>query len=298
MELTVPRSPESVPIPSSSEAAASIDVGGGHVLSTHQAGSGSPILLLHGFPGSAMAWRSVMARLAVDHRVIAPDLLGFGGSSKPRRAADLWVNQQATAVAEVLRQLGVTRVAVVGHDFGGPVAVALVARHPDLVSHLVLSATNVFPDTPIPMPVRAVTWPVVGRMVERLLFSRRGLASVLTSAVGRPVVVLDPTTYLGGDQQVRATRVIFAWSLRNLAALYESMPSVLDSVRVPSLVIWGTRDPFFPVAVADRTAAAIPGGRLAILEDAGHFLPEERPDEFADLVADLVGDYRRVKRSM
>lgn len=270
------------------ERVTSIDVGGGLTLAMHEAGSGLPVLLLHGFPGSARAWRAVTTRLAADHHVIAPDLLGFGSSSKPRRAADLWVDRQASAVIDMLDKVGITSVAVVGHDFGGPVAIALLARRPELVSHLVLSATNAFPDTAIPFPVRAVTWPIIGPLAERVLFSRQGLSRILKSAVGRPAVDLEPSKYLGGGQQVRAIRVIFGWSLRNLPRLYGAMPTILGSVRVPSLIIWGTRDPFFPVAVAHRTTAAIPGGRMAVLDDAGHFLPEERPDEFAELVAGLI----------
>jgi pimeloyl-ACP methyl ester carboxylesterase len=276
------------PLPSTTDGVTFIEVGGGQSLATHQAGSGSAVLLLHGFPGSAQGWRAVMARLATDHHVIAPDLLGFGGSSKPRRAADLWVDRQAAAVEEMLAHLGIRRLAVVGHDFGGPVAITLLARRPDLVSHLVLSATNAFPDTTIPLPVRAVIWPVVGPLAGRVLFSRFGLARMLKSAVGRPSVDLEPATYLGDDAQIRSIGEIFTWSLRKLSDLYGAMPAILGSVRVPSLVVWGTRDPFFPLAVGRRTTAAIPGGRLEILQGAGHFLPEERPEEFAGLVANLI----------
>ncbi len=260
----------------------------GESLAYRLSGDGPAVMLLHGFPGSGAAWDSVTPRLASEHRVIVPDLLGFGRSSKPRLARDLWVDRQAAALEELLAALRIERVALVGHDFGGPVALTLLDRRPDVVTHLVLAATNAFPDTPIPLPPRAVTWPVVGEVASRILFSRLGLRQTLRAAMGRPVIELDPEIYLGDADQVRSIRTIFSSTLRDLPGRYGAIPGILAEVRVPSLVVWGTSDPFFSLAVGTRTAAAIPGSRFVSLDGAGHFIPDERPAEFAALIAELL----------
>ncbi|WP_418315514.1 alpha/beta hydrolase [Piscinibacter sakaiensis] len=100
-------------------------------------GDGAPLVLLHGWPQTWYAWRKLMPALAQRHRVIAPDLRGLGDSSRPADGFDK--RSVARDVADLLqRGLGIDRAAVVGHDWGGPVAFALAAFHPKLVSRLVM----------------------------------------------------------------------------------------------------------------------------------------------------------------
>src|SRR5688572_19153190 len=99
-------------------------------------GDGEAVVLLHGIPGSSRAWEPVASRLASEFRVIAPDLLGFGGSSGKRDADALWADSQACAVAALLDGLDIERATLVGHDFGGPVALLLTALRPELATRL------------------------------------------------------------------------------------------------------------------------------------------------------------------
>lgn len=242
------------------------------------------IVLLHGIPGSAATWQRVAELLERHHDVLAPDLLGFGGQAGAVGDEVLAPNQ-AHHVLNLLDRAGIDRVAVVGHDFGGPVAAHLVAAVPKRVTALALFATNVLPDTPIPFPLSTLNVPVVGAIAERLLFSRWSLAMMVRHGVGRPRPTLDLDRYLGDAAQRAAIATIFASSLRRLRELYTPVEAALATVKVPSLVGWGERDPFFPVAVGQRSAAVIPGARFRLYEGAGHFLPEERADEVA---ADLL----------
>ncbi len=247
------------------------------------------VVLVHGIPGSGAVWRGVAEDLARDHRVLVPDLLGFGESPRPASIGGLWTDAQAAALREALRAAGVERAVFAGHDFGGPVALAL-AQGPDardLVAGLCLAATNVFTDTPIPLPIRAVTWPLVGPVAERALFSGPSLRMMVRQGSSRP---LDSAIYLGDADQRRATATIFAHALRELEDRYAFAEPTLRALEVPVLAVWGDRDPFFPLAQAKRTVAAARHGRLAVYDGAGHFLPEERPEQFAADLRQLTLD--------
>lgn len=245
----------------------------------HHSGSRGPdVVLIHGVPGSAGVWTPVAEQLARDHRVHVPDLLGFGASARPDTAGELWADEQAKGLADSLDDAGVKRALVAGHDFGGPVALELARQRPDLVDALGLFAANVFPDTPIPLPIRAVTWPVVGRLAGGLLFTRPSLALMLKQGSSRP---LDTKVYLGDAAQTRAIGTIFGYALRKLADLYVPAEATLRRVEVPVVVGWGDKDPFFPLEQGERTAAAARASRLAVYQGAGHFLPSERPKELA-----------------
>lgn len=253
------------------------------------------VLLIHGIPGSAAVWDSVAARLRRDgHTVLAPALLGFDGHL-PEDPDGLLAPSQARHLLASLDRAGVERAVLAGHDFGGPVAAHLVAAAPERVAALAVFATNAFPDTPIPFPLSTLNLPVIGRVAERVLFSRPSLAMMVRRGVGRPPVRLDLDRYVGDRRCQAATAAIFAASLRRIAELYAPVEAAFRSVDVPALVGWGDRDPFFPVAVGRRTAALIPNARFRVYDGAGHFLPEERPDDVAaDMAALAAGvDTRR-----
>jgi haloacetate dehalogenase len=101
-----------------------------------EAGAGPPVILLHGFPETSFAWRFQIPALAARYRVIAPDLRGYGETDKPSKGYDK--RTMANDIVELLKALGVGRVALVGHDRGARVATRLVKDHPDVVDRLVV----------------------------------------------------------------------------------------------------------------------------------------------------------------
>lgn len=231
------------------------------------------VVLIHGIPGAAASWTGVVRRLAADCDVVVPDLLGFGGSP---RTQDLMARAQASALLSALREAGIARATIVGHDFGGPIAVEILRRAPATVTGVALIAANLFPDTPVPFPLSTVRAPIIGDLAARLLFSRLAL---------RAMVRVYGGTQLGDCASVRT---IFTRSLQHLAELYGEYPCILRSTAVPAAVLWGTRDPFFPVSQARRTAGLIAGAELVLFDGAGHFLPERRPDEVADAIRAVI----------
>lgn len=258
-------------------------------------GDGPPLLLLHGVPGSGSVWDEVADRLAPDFQVIVPDLLGFGDSDRGH-GPGLLSDPQATAVHQLLTTLRIQRPAVVGHDFGGPVALTMERLFPGTVGKLVLSATNTFPDTPIPFPLSSIFLPVVGSLARKGIFSRPSLAMMIKQGVGNGGPALDPQKYLGDHDQSRAIATIFSHSLMNIRNVYTPVENTLRGLNIPIQVIWGTEDPFFPLAHGERTAEAA-GVDLVVYNGAGHFIPEERPAEFARDIASFVAAPERAHRS-
>lgn len=255
-------------------------------LAFRRSGAGAAVLLLHGIPGSGRCWDQVAALVSGRADVLVPDLLGFGDSARPTELNILHAVGQAEALSDALGELGVTEATVVGHDFGGPVALSLTAFRPDLIIGLGLLATNTFRDTPIPIPLSLVTWPVVGRVMAPALFSRASLAMMLRTGSGQGTH-LDRAAYLGDSRQVAAIRTLFEGSLRQLDLLYRPVEQALESWSGPTFVAWGDRDPFFSVQQGERTAAAA-GASLILYAGAGHYLPDERPEQVAAGVLALL----------
>ena len=252
-------------------------------------GAGPAVLLLHGIPGAAVGWQVVADNLVVTgRRVLVPDLLGFGASDRPTDASRLWLDAQAAALREVLVRREVDHLTVVGHDYGVPIAITLADMVPGRVAGMVLAAGNAFTDTPIPTPLRALTLPVVGQATGRIALSGPALKMLLRIGVGRPRVALDASVLVGDRAQQHAIRTIFGTALRELAQRYAAVEAALPRVGVPVRVLWGDRDPFFPVGEGRRLAEAIPGARLEVLEGAGHFLPAERPTHVVATVEALL----------
>lgn len=259
-------------------------------IAVRSGGEGPPVLLVHGIPGSSGVWAAVADRLVgAGFQVLAPDLLGFGASDRPAALDDLWITAQATALAEALDSMAAVPAIVVGHDYGAPIAVALTARRPQSVSGLVLAAGNLFTDTPIPGPLKLVTWPLIGRPTGHLAFSTPALRMMLSAVMGRPRVLLDRASYLGDAAQRRAIKTIFAGALRELPDRYAEVQATLPGLRTSTVVLWGDRDPFFGVEQARRAADALPDATLQLLAGAGHFLPAERPEAFVAAVQQLDG---------
>ena len=250
-------------------------------------GSGRAIVLLHGFPGNATDWEQAAGQIGGGYRVIVPDLLGFGDSPRPTAFEELWVEPQARALAATLDDLGADRVALVGHDMGGGIAVTFYRLFPERMSHLALISTNMFPDTPVDFPLSLTKAPVIGRGVKALLFSGPSLR-LLGRLASRTRGVRAAPNDAG---EVRAIRTMFGRVLDDLADLYTEIEATLGTIDVPAVVMWGDRDLFFRPEQGRRTADAIPGAELVALPGCGHLVPKERPEDVAAMLRKLLGEH-------
>ena len=249
---------------------------------------GPPVLLLHGIPGWRGTWRAAGQLLAKHHRVVIPDLAGFGDSDPPRQP--MHATGHATMMFALLDRLGVEDVHLCGFDFGGPIAVSMCRLQPARIKTLTLLATNTFTDTPIPAPLQIARVPYLGEAAFRLMMGKLGLTMMWFAAVKkrRAFPLARYRQVLQFAHGLRSTRQVFVQSLRNLRTLYQPVQDALASVTAPTLVIWGDSDPFFPVDIGRRTAKAIPGARFLLVRECGHFVPEEHSDQVATAITTLI----------
>ncbi|MFN0178050.1 MAG: alpha/beta fold hydrolase [Gemmatimonadales bacterium] len=258
-------------------------------LSFLEAGHGTPVVLLHGIPGSALAWATVGERLAGDYRVVMPDLLGFGRSDPP--SGDYYMEAQAHRVRELLERLDIAEFVLGGHDFGGPIALTLRRLYPELrIRALILSATNLFTDTYVPPPLRLARFPSFGTPLFWLFAGNRwGLRLMYEAAtVQKREVPWDRFRRHLTASGVDLTRRIFQRSLGDLETNYRAIETLLPDLGVPTLVLWGDRDPFFGVSVGERSHRAIPGSVFRVFPETGHFVPEEQPGRVADEIHEFL----------
>ena len=256
----------------------------GHRLAYREAGDGPPVLLLHGIPTSSELWREVIPRLARTRRVVAPDLLNYGRSDKPTRA-DVSINAQARLMLGLMDALGLRRVDLVAHDIGGGVAQLMAVRRPERIARLALANTVCFDSWPIPefQPLQA-PGAEDGMSLDDFLAMLRGF---LPNGVHRPEALGEEAveTMLAPWSDEAGKRALFR-NFRRLNPEYtRAIAGELETLPHPTLILWGRHDPFQKLAYGEKLAATIPDARLEVIEDAAHWIMEEKPGEVADRLA-------------
>jgi pimeloyl-ACP methyl ester carboxylesterase len=235
-----------------------------------RAGSGPPLILVHGAAGDAREWRLQIAGLSDDFTVIAWDEPGAGRSSDV--PADFGLAGYSTALAGLVEALGAPA-HVCGLSWGGTVTLELYRRRPELVATLVLADTYAGWKGSLPEHERRARVADVERMLgapaEKLHPTLPGLF-----AGEPPRDVSELLDAVAADVRPESVRVA-------LGAIAEAdLRDVLPGITVPTLLVWGELDPRSPLSAARAFARAIPHAELAVIPGAGHISNLERPDEF------------------
>jgi pimeloyl-ACP methyl ester carboxylesterase len=259
-----------------------------------EAGSGPPLLLLHGWPQHSWAWRAVAPLLATDFRVLMPDLRGFGASGTPAGGYDPATFAE-DAVA-LLDALGLDEAGVVGHDWGGFAAYLLGLRHPDRVRGLVVCNA---PHPWAPLDARAVlelwrTWYVTlvaSPAGARIVASRRFIPWFLRLG-GRDHVFDDAAAEryaapLREAARARASQQLYRSYLRAARDVFVRKPYAGQRLTVPTRAVFGRADFYIPVASAIDAEAHADDWAVEVLDGCGHWTPEERPEIVAETVRAL-----------
>lgn len=249
-----------------------------------------PVLLVHGQPGRGADWEPVATRLSGRYEVLAPDRPGYDGTPATGMRAN------AAVLAGLLRDRGAGPAVVVGHSYGGGIALLLAEDHPELVAGLVLVA-SIGGEGSVAAVDRLLAAPVVGpaasamallasawigpRLRRRLVGLGLGPAQVL----GR-YLPDDRLAAVVGDSRARHS---FTVEQRALVAELPAVVAATAAVSCPCVVLVGTRDLIVPPRAGARLAAAIGGAELWVRAEAGHFLPEDAPGAVARAVDRVAG---------
>jgi pimeloyl-ACP methyl ester carboxylesterase len=237
------------------------------------------VVCLHSLFVDARAFMAVAARLSDEYRVVCPDLPGHGDSEKPPTSRfDYSVEAFADALVQLYGGLGLRRAAIVGHGLGGSIAVDLAARHPELVTRLVLIDAICRPN-PLFFGHRVLLLPVIGGIVCKQLLGRTAFRALFRDRL------------FGQNSQIPNSRIDAYFDsfnspagrgsiLATLRATADTRPVLAQIVRlnVPTLVVWGRHDRFQPASIGQRLSREIRNAGFELL-DSGHSPHEQCPDE-------------------
>ena len=254
--------------------------------------TGPVVLLIHGYSASLQAWEPLVAALGDRYRLVSIDLPGHGLTRAPadyRPSIERYVSDVAAFIgAERLE-----RFAIAGSSMGGNVAWEYVLAHPEGVAALVLVDAPGWPDSrPGAGPPAAIRTllqqPVVGPML-RDLDGTQIMRDGLRQAFADPTLVDDAmiSRYV---ELARAPghRAILVELMLTRQARRHASNALLAAIRIPTLIVHGTRDQLIPVEQARLFEGAIAGSKLVVFEDVGHLPMEERPERTSAVVADFL----------
>jgi pimeloyl-ACP methyl ester carboxylesterase len=248
-------------------------------------GEGPPVVLLHGFASSIYSWSEIIPELARDHDVVAVDFPAFGGSEVPPQVSRA---EFPAVVIDLMDHLGIARASLVGNSMGGAVAATVAATRPERVHRLVLvDAAGFIEKSKRPWLLRVAGNRAGNAVLERLPIRRRLTVMALRQVFADPSRITPEKI----DEYVAPlARPGVAAALASLLAGSgdSDFPQLARRVRAPTLVLWGDKDAWIPVAQADLFVAAIPGARKVILEGCGHVPQEECPDRVSRLVGEFL----------
>jgi len=258
-----------------------------------EAGSGPPVILIHGLFVDHTSWDLVMPELAQSFRVVALDLPGFGQSEKPPQSRFRYdIDAFAEAIADLYAGLELGPAALVGHALGGAIALTLAARHPELVSRLALidslcyeSSSGRYGDL--------ARLPFIGSLALKQLWGRRLFRHHFQDTVFGPTSNVPPARI---DRYYEAFNAPAARgsALATLRSTVDTRGVVAQTTRIqaPTLVIWGRHDRIWPASFGQRLSREIRHAGFELL-DAGHSPHEERPAEIVRILRRFLSAERK-----
>jgi pimeloyl-ACP methyl ester carboxylesterase len=257
-------------------------------------GEGTPIIFLHGLGGTLYTWRHLVRPLTPHYRLILFDLKGAGKSPKP--FDDKYsMFDQAELIYRFIRQNDMRDVALVGHSFGGGVALLVALKlsqqNPSRLSRLILIDTVSYPQK-LPGVIRMLRMPLVGWLGLYLIPDKTKVQNMMES------MYYDDSKINPADVEAYAAPLAFPgakYALRQTAR--QIIPDNIDEIigtypriKVPTLIIWGREDKIIPLENGIRLHHAISTSQLVVIERCGHDPPDERPKELMEVIREFLAD--------
>lgn len=236
-------------------------------------GTGRPVVLMHGWGCTLDTVRSIAATASKTHRVLNLDMPGFGHSAEP---TEVWTVDDYTAlVVRFIELLELERPILIGHSFGGRVAIQLAARRPDMVDSLVLvDAAGVKPKRPLSYYIKVYRFKTLKALANAVLGKKRA-AKVIERMRGRS----GSADYASASPRMRAimSRVV------NL-----DLTPCMPLIKAPTLLVWGENDTATPISDARTMERLISGAALVSFPGCGHYSFLDNPVQFAAVLASFL----------
>jgi pimeloyl-ACP methyl ester carboxylesterase len=258
-----------------------------------EAGIGPPLVLVHDYLASRVAWDDVLLPLAENFHVIAPDLPGFGESEKPPPSRYRYdFDGFSESLVDLIAALGLGRISLCGHAMGGAVTLTLAASYAHVVQKLVLVNPLVYPPRHPDALSRIAGIPVIGPLVfkqlyGRTLFRNRFLGEARSPANGVAARRVDRLFELFDAPAAREAAYATMRAMLDTRPLTASVPRVT----APTLITWGRAHRASPVEDGRRLARELGGARFEVF-DCGPSPPEECPEAFSRAVTAFLTDHK------
>ena len=252
---------------------------------------GTDLILIHGIGSYMEAWENNVEFFSQNHRVFVLDLPGFGRSDKP--VVQYSFPYFSQFVLDFMDAQGIERASLVGNSMGGGVSQHIAVQAPDRVAKLVLVNSAGF-SKDLTILLRVSSLPLIGELLSRP--SRKGTMRILKECVYDPSLITDDMVELGYQivSQPGATKAFLA-TLRSTIKFTGLTKKVLrsftdnfNSIKAPTLVIWGQQDRILPVSGANVAEKGIPNTTVHIFDPCGHMPQIERPEEFNTIVENFL----------
>lgn len=248
----------------------------------------TPIVLLHGFAASTVAFRKITPQLSARRRVIALDLNGFGYTERPSNEEQYRIDVQCETILKVADAIGIDTFDLVGHSYGGALSMFLAAEFPERVQHLVL-ISPMAEFAPPPCYLRNPIGRAAGYGIVRALIS-----SPKTFQKTMQGAYFQKDQFSLEDSESYRSRLLVEGigdAYRGFGAVMSSGEEVrfpFEKIQSPTLVLAGRHDEIVPIEQSQRVASEIKDAELVILESSGHSSPEEQPTEVANRISEFL----------
>jgi haloalkane dehalogenase len=253
-------------------------------------GDGRPVVFWHGEPTWSFLWRKVAAPLLdAGHRIVLPDLAGFGRSDKPMDPDWYSYDRHVAVAATLLEDLDLRDATFVVHDWGGPIGLRLAVEHAERVSRLVITDTGLFTGE----QRMSETWQAFARFVETAeelpvgMLVRGGCATDPGDAVIAAYEAPFPSEAAKAGARAFPRLIPLTPDAPGADAGRRTLAALRDDDR-PLLMLWGTDDPVLPLATGEAFAKAIGAPPPRPIDGGGHFLQEDRGPEVGAILADWL----------
>jgi pimeloyl-ACP methyl ester carboxylesterase len=258
------------------------------------AGSGPPVVLIHGMLNSSSHWRSVALSLAGEYTVVAPDLIGHGDSAAPR--GDYSLGAHAASIRDLLAAIGIDRATIVGHSLGGGVAMQFFYQFPQRVERLVLISSGGLGRDVSPL-LRTAALPGMSALLSmtihaRLLGGLWDAGSRLRERGSSVGVYLQAIARALRPLETADARGAFLHTLRSVIDVHGQRVAATDRLylleSIPTLIVWGERDNTIPLRHGRLAHEAIPNSAFRTLPAAAHFPHLEDPDGLSAVLHEFI----------